>query len=58
MSLSTVPWEEKPKDVAEGGGSEHVSNGTPRFMMLLSPGVPLGQQPGGGGVAGETHAGG
>lgn len=29
MPLSTVLWEEKPKDVAEGGGSGCVSNGTP-----------------------------
>lgn len=28
MPLSTVLWEEKPEDVAEGGGSGCVSNGT------------------------------
>lgn len=47
----------KPKATAELGAQAAWAAAPPN-MVLLSPGLPLGQQPGGGGVAEEAHAGG
>lgn len=51
-----MPWEEKAQGCSKRW-AQSVGTGPPN-TVLLSPGLPLGQQPGGGGVAGEAHAGG
>lgn len=54
-------WEEKSHGLdlrQDKGGLELCRQLEPLPTVLLSPGLPLGQQPGGGGVAGEAHEGG